>query len=217
MEERLGIKFIMNKLPLSKRTQILHMLVEGMSMRAVARIADVSRNTVDKLLRDVGAAALAYQDATLRNLPCKRVECDEIWSFTYAKARNVEAAVAAPEGAGDTWTWTAICADTKLVPCWHVGGRDAGHAAEFMEDLAGRLVSRVQLTTDGHRPYLEAVDYAFGGDIDYAMLVKIYGPFSEGQRRYSPAQCLGADIRPITGNRILRTSQHPMLSARTSP
>ena len=192
----------MNKLPLAKRTQILSMLCEGMSMRAVARVADVSRNTVDKLLRDVGAACLAYQDEHLRDLPCRRVQADKIWSFVYAKAKNVPEDLRNAEGVGDVWTWTAICADTKLVPCWHVGGRDAGHAADFMENLAGRLANRVQLTTDGHRAYLEAVEYAFGGGIDYAQLVKIYGApvGADNDRRYSPAECVGADPRPVTGN-----------------
>ena len=190
----------MNKLPLAKRAQILGLLVEGTSLRATSRLADVSINTVTKLLVDVGAACSAYQDRTLRNLPCKRVQVDEIWSFVYAKAKNVENATAAPDNAGDIWTWTAICADTKLVPSWLVGGRDSGYAQEFIEDLKSRLASRIQLTSDGHKAYLEAVESTFGGNVDYAQLVKIYGATGEGQKRYSPAQCLGARKDKISGN-----------------
>jgi IS1 family transposase len=193
--------FSMNKLSIEKRAQILHMLVEGMSMRAVARIADVSRNTVDKLLRDVGAACLAYQDEHLRNLPCKRIQADEIWSFVGAKQKNVPEDRKGEFGIGDVWTWTAICADTKLVPCWHVGDRHAGDATMFMEDLASRLASRVRLTTDGHYAYLEAVEAGFGGAVDYAMLVKIYGAAPKGfEGRYSPSECKGARPRPVQGN-----------------
>src|SRR5262249_1585671 len=151
--------------------------------------------TVVKLLADVGAGCAAYQDRTLRNLSCKRIQCDEIWSSVYAKARNVKTAKAAPEGAGDAWTWTAIDADTKLVACWAVGGRDAGVAYDFMHDLAARLTSRVQLTTDGHSAYLEAVDSAFGSNINYAKLVKIYGPSKSAhtaERKYSPEHFCGA-------------------------
>lgn len=191
--------FSMNKLTIKQRAQILHMLVEGNSLRATARMADVSRNTVDKLLRDVGAACLDYQDEHLKNLPCKRVQCDEIWSFVYAKQKNV------PEGmeddAGDIWTWTAICADTKIVPCWHVGDRSAEAAYSFMSDLAGRLANRVQLTTDGLLAYKDAVEGAFGGDIDYAMLVKMYG--GEGrkspEKRYSPGKFKAAKKVAING------------------
>ena len=184
----------MNKLSSKARAQILHMLVEGNSLRATARMADVSRNTVDKLLRDAGEACLDYQDRVLRNLPCKRIQCDEIWSFVYAKQKNVEGAVAAPEEAGDVWTWTAIDADTKLVPCWHVGTRDMDAARSFIDDLAARLANRVQLTTDGHKPYLEAIECAFGHDIDYARLIKIYGTdqSAKGEKRYSPARFIEA-------------------------
>ena len=178
------------------------MLVEGMSMRAVARVADVSRNTVDKLLQEAGAACLGYQDRILANLPCQRLRCDEAWSFIYAKQNNVRHATNAPERAGDVWTWVALCADTHLVPCWHVGGRDAGYAMDFMMDVAGRLAHRVQLITDGHSSYLEAVEGAFGADIDYAMLIKKYGSAvgRDDERRYSPAECVGIDIRAVTGN-----------------
>ena len=155
----------MNKLDKKQRAQILHMLVEGNSLRATARMAGVSRNTVDKLLCDAGSAALDYQDKVLRNLRCERVQCDEIWSFVYAKKKNVTDDM--PEEAGDVWTWVAIDADTKLVPCWHVGGRTIEHAEVFIEDLAGRLANRVQLSTDGHKPCLTAVEKSFGNDIDY--------------------------------------------------
>jgi IS1 family transposase len=190
----------MNKLPIAKRSQILGLLVEGNSLRATSRLADCSINTVTKLLIDAGKACAAYQDKTLRNLPCKRIQVDEIWSFVYAKARNVANAKAAPEEAGDIWTWTAICADTKLVPSWLVGGRDAGYAHEFMTDLATRLANRVQLTSDGHRAYLSAVADAFGSAIDYATLEKIYGQPVDGQKRYSPPECIGTVRRQIIGN-----------------
>lgn len=190
----------MNKLSISKRAQILHMLVEGNSLRSTSRMADVSINTVTKLLIDVGKACSAYQDEAFRNLSCKRVQVDEIWSFCYAKQKNVEKAIAAPVDAGDVWTWTAICADTKLVPSWLVGGRDAEYANAFINDLASRMKSRIQLTSDGHRSYLEAVEGAFGADVDYAMLVKTYGNSPEGEKRYSPAECTGIYKKAITGN-----------------
>lgn len=189
----------MNKLPSDKRVQILGMMVEGMSIRAIARLTGASKNTIVKFLRDAGEACLDYQDQHLRSLPCKRVEVDEIWSFVYAKQRNISTAKAAPEGAGDVWTWTAICADTKLAVSWLLGSRDADTATIFMTDLASRLVNRIQLTSDGHKAYLEAVEAAFGADVDYAMLVKRYGEAPEGQRRYSPAVCTGAAKELITG------------------
>ncbi len=194
--------FSMNKLTTKQRTQILHMLVEGNSLRATARMADVSRNTVDKLLCEAGEACLDYQDRMLRDLPCKRIQCDEIWSFLYAKKKNVPRAKAAPEGAGDIWTWTAIDADTKLVPCWHVGNRDLVSAETFIDDLASRLANRVQLTTDGHKPYLKAVKGAFGNDIDYARLIKIYGTESKSnpETRYSPGKFVEAKCGMVTGN-----------------
>ena len=190
----------MNKLDIKRRAQILHMLVEGNSLRATARMADVSRNTVDKLLRDVGTACLEYQDKTLRNLPCKRLQCDEIWSFVYSKQKNVPDRM--EDQAGDVWTWTAIDADTKLVPCWHVADRSLRSATAFIDDLAGRLSYRVQLRTDGHRPYLEAIESTFGNDIDYARLIKIYGTdrSPDSDKRYSHAVCTGAETRVVTGN-----------------
>jgi IS1 family transposase len=189
----------MNKLPHAKRVQILSMLVEGSSMRSISRVVDVSINTVAKLLVDAGEAYEAFHNETIRNVRAKRVQCDEIWSFCYAKQKNVAAAKAAPEGAGDLWTWTALDADNKLMISWLVGGRDAGYAHELMQDVAGRLANRVQLTTDGHRPYLEAVEGAFGANIDYAMLVKLYGDTPGPAGRYSPAECIGAKKTPIEG------------------
>jgi len=161
-------------------------------MRATARMVDVSINTVVKLLIDVGTACSVYQDQVLRNLPCKRVECDEVWSFCYAKSKNVPEEKQGMLGYGDVWTWAAVCADTKLVPSWLVGRRDADAAKTFITDLASRLKHRVQLTTDGFRPYLEAVEQAFGTDVDYAQLIKLYGAEPEGEKRYSPAACIGA-------------------------
>jgi len=189
----------MNRLPLEKRAQILGMLCEGVSLRATSRLADVSINTVTKLLVDVGTACQAYHDEHVRGLSCRRVQADEAWAFCYAKAKNVPTAKAPPEGAGDVWTWIAMDADTKLTVSWLVGGRDAEYAIEFMDDVAKRLEHRVQLTTDGHGPYLQAVEGAFGADVDYAQLVKIYGQAPEGQRRYSPPVCIGARREAIEG------------------
>jgi IS1 family transposase len=171
-------------------------------MRAISRMTGVSINTVSKLLIDAGNACAAFHDENVRNVTAKRIQCDEIWSFTYAKAKNVPTAKAAPEGAGDTWTWTALDSDSKLIVSYLVGGRDSEYAIGFMDDLCARLANRVQLTTDGHRAYLEAVEGAFGGDIDYAMLIKLYGePASRtDQRRYSPAECTGARRDRIEGN-----------------
>lgn len=181
----------MNKLPLVKRTQILSMLCQGSSMRSISRVADVSINTVTKLLEDAGEACAAFHAETVKNIPAKHVQCDEIWSFCYAKAKNVATATAALDDAGDVWTWTALDADSKLIVSWLVGGRDAGYATEFMMDVADRLANRVQLTTDGHRAYLEAADAAFGSDVDYAQLVKLYGAGPANPGRYSPAECVG--------------------------
>lgn len=164
-------------------------------------MADVSFNTVAKLLADAGKVCAAFHDEKVRDVTAKRVQVDEIWSFTYAKAKNVPTAKAAPEGAGDTWTWTAIDADSKLIVSWLVGGRDGEYAKAFMDDLRSRLANRVQLTSDGHRAYLEAVESAFGGDVDYAQLVKLYGAAPESMKgRYSPAECVGARKSLIEGN-----------------
>jgi IS1 family transposase len=190
----------MNRLSLEKRSQILHLLVEGNSIRATARIADAAKNTVTKLLRDVGVKCLEYQDEVLRDLPCRKIQCDEIWSFCYAKEKNVPEAKRGQFGYRNIWTWTALCADTKLVPCWHVGRRSAADAKMFICDLASRLSNRVQLTTDGYKAYLEAVEAAFGGDVDYGVLVKMYGAPKENERRYSPAECIGSEKRIIVGN-----------------
>jgi IS1 family transposase len=192
----------MNKLPLAKRVQILAMLCEGSSMRSISRIADVSINTVSKLLAEAGEAALALHHETVRNVKASRIQCDEIWSFCYAKAKNVPNAKDAPEGAGDVWTWTALDADTKLMVSYFVGDRGAESAMILMDDLRARLSNRVQLTTDGHAPYLEAVEEAFGADIDYAQLVKLYGVSEKGrsaEARYSPMQCTGIRKRTVEG------------------
>jgi IS1 family transposase len=189
----------MNKLDNKRRSLIIAALVEGNSIRATARITGTSKNTVIKLLEDVGAACANYQDEVMRNLPCRRLECDEIWSFCFAKKKNVSPEHEGIFGYGDVWTWVAIDADTKLVPCWHVGRRDGHAAAEFINDLASRLAHRVMLTTDGFRPYLEAVEGAFGCDIDYAMLIKIYGK-EQDEIRYSPAKCIGTHAEVISGD-----------------
>jgi IS1 family transposase len=191
---------VMNKLSLEKRTQIIRALVEGNSIRATCRMADTAKGTVTRLLASVGTACAKYQNEHLRNLPCKSIQCDEIWSFCYAKQKNVPEDKQGKFGYGDVWTWTAIDADTKLVPSWLIGLRDAGYAYEFMLDLKSRLVNRVQITTDGHKVYLNAVEDAFGSEVDYAMLVKLYGQEPESETRYSPAKCIGADPHVIQGN-----------------
>ena len=195
--------FIINKLPIAKRAQILTLLCEGSSMRSIERIVGCSINTVDKLLCDAGDVALAYHDEHVRGVKANRVQCDEIWSFVHAKAKNAPTSKRAGDPTiGDCWTWTAIEADTKLL-IYLVGGRDAEFALMLMDDLRGRLAHRVQLTTDGHRAYLQAVEDAFGADIDYAMLIKLYGepPSSpEAARRYSPSECIGMRTENITGN-----------------
>lgn len=190
----------MNKLTPEKRAQILHMLCEGSSIRAITRMTGASKNTVAKLLADVGKACSEYQDKAFNDLPCKRIQVDEIWSFVYAKQAHVAAAKAAPEKAGDVWTWTAICADTKLVPSWLVSSRDGYAAMQFIADLSTRLANRVQLTSDGHRPYLQAVEHVFGKDIDYAVLQKIYGQSDEAEKRYSPPECIGTETNVIEGD-----------------
>lgn len=191
----------MNKLPPAKRAAVLRALIEGNSVRSTCRITGAAKGTVLRLLGEVGEKCGEYQRRVFVNLPSTRIQCDEIWSFVGAKEK-----CATPEqkahGFGDTWTWTAICADTKLIPCWHVGRRDADEAAIFMEDLASRLANRVQLTTDGHKAYLTAVEQAFEWNgIDYAMLVKLYGDGQsrEFEKRYSPAECVGAAPTPIIG------------------
>lgn len=189
----------MNKLDNKRRVQVIAALVEGCSINATVRMTGVAKNTILKLLADVGEACANYQDKVMRNLPCRRLECDEIWSFCYAKKKNVAPEKAGIFGYGDVWTWVAIDADTKLVPCWHVGRRDAVAASEFISDLASRLANRVMLTTDGLKAYLEAVESAFGADIDFAQLIKIYGK-SQDEVRYSPAECCGTHTEVITGD-----------------
>jgi IS1 family transposase len=192
----------MNKLPATKRIAILSALVEGNSLRSTQRMTGVSINTVTKLLVDAGTACARYQHETLRNLPCRHIQCDEIWTFCYMKQKNVPAEKQGILGYGDVWTWTAICSDTKLVPSFLVGARDGDHACAFIADLAGRLSSRVQLTTDGHKPYLEAVEQGFGGEIDYAMLIKLYeSETGNGSDiRYSPGKHVETRTEIITGD-----------------
>jgi IS1 family transposase len=191
----------MNKLTNAKRAQILGMLVEGMSLRSTSRLADVSINTVTKLLVDVGGACARFHDKNVRNVKTTRVECDEIWSFCYSKARNVATAKRQDLAWGDVWTWTAIDADSKLIVSYLIGGRDADYATAFMTDLRSRLANRVQLTTDGHKAYLSAVETAFEWAVDYAQLVKHYGPAPDTgpQRRYSPGECTGVSGNIISG------------------
>jgi IS1 family transposase len=189
----------MNNLPLDKRTAVVAALVEGNSIRATCRMTGVAKGTVLKLLVDLGRACERYQRETLVNLKCKRIQCDEIWAFCYAKERNLPERMRGLPGVGDVWTWTAMDADTKLVVSWLIGGRDAGYATEFIGDLASRLANRIQLTTDGYRAYLDAVEGAFGSDIDYAMLVKLYGEAPQTEARYSPPTCLGARKEIING------------------
>src|SRR6202011_3661879 len=191
----------MNKLDREARSRSLRLLCEGNSIRAVTRLTGASKKAVSKLMVDAGQAAAWYQDRVFRNLTCKRVQVDEIWAFVYAKQNNVAGAKKAPPNAGGVWTWTAIDADTKLIPSWFVGGRDSDAAIIFMDDLRSRLANRVQLTSDGHKAYLEAVEGAFGADVDYAQLVKLYGAASESAKgRYSPAECIGAHKQPIEGD-----------------
>ena len=177
-------------------------MVEGNSINGIVRMTGVAKNTVLKLLAELGSACLDYQDSNIRGLSCKRLQCDEIWEFCYAKEKNVPTEHKGKFGYGDVWTWTAIDADTKLVPCWHVGGRSGHDAWDLIVNLRSRLVNRVQLTTDGHRTYLDAVEGVLGADVDYAMLMKLYGPMEperEARRRYSPAECIGTDVTVITG------------------
>jgi IS1 family transposase len=195
----------MNRLSTERRGQVIGCLTEGMSIRATVRVTGVAKNTIVKLLVDLGEACAEYQDGALSNLPCRRIECDEIWSFCYAKQKNVPEEHQGTFGYGDVWTWTALCADTKLVPSWLVGERTVQDAYVFMADLKGRLKNRVQLTTDGHKPYLTVVEPLFGADgIDFAMLHKLYGEPTGAstitERKYSPGECSGTEKRVITGD-----------------
>jgi IS1 family transposase len=189
----------MNKLSLERKAQIIKVLCEGNSIRSTARITDTAINTVIKLLREVGAACMDYQDKTMRNLTCSKLQIDEIWSFCFSKADHVPQEKQGKFGFGDIWTFTTIDADTKLVPAWLVGRRDADSASIFISDLKDRLANRVQITTDGHKMYLQAVEGAFGSDVDYAMLVKLYGSEPIAEKRYSPAECIAAEKHIVQG------------------
>jgi IS1 family transposase len=189
----------MNKLSTEKRAQIIGCLVEGMSIRATVRVTGAAKNTVTKLLVDIGRACSEYQDRVLRDLPCKRIECDEIWSFAYAKDKNLPVDRRSDDTVGSVWTWVALDADTKLVPSWLVGQRDTDDAILFISDVSNRLSSRVQLTTDGHKPYLTAIEAVFGAGIDYGVVQKLYGT-AEDERRYSPVECIGIETTIIQGD-----------------
>lgn len=193
----------MNRLPFEKRRQILHLMVEGGSVRGIARVVDVSPVTVLRYLALAGSACAAFHDVNVRNVKARRVQCDEIWSFVFAKDRNAKPDMKRCGTAGSVWTWTALDADSKLIVSYLIGSREAECAYEFIQDVAARLANRVQLTTDGHRPYLDAVEEAFGADVDYGMLVKIYSetPDLKGpERKYSPGECCGTKKRRVTGN-----------------
>lgn len=191
---------IMNRLSTPERAQIIHFLCEGNSIRSTCRLTSFAKNTVVRLLVELGGACAAYHDEHVRDVKARRVQCDEIWSFVGAKKKNATAEQRRA-GCGDAWTWTAIEADSKLCVSYLVAGRDAGAALDFMQDAAGRVRSRIQLTTDGHKPYLEAVEGAFGVDVDIATLRKIYGaPTEDGLRRYSPARCVGCDTKTVIGS-----------------
>lgn len=189
----------MNRLDRTKQAQVIAVLVEGTSVNATVRMTGTAKHTILKLLADLGNACAEYQDKTLRNLTCKRIQCDEIWQFCYAKDKNVPVEKRGQFGYGDVWTWVAMDADTKLAVSWALGLRDAGTAQAFIQDLAVRLAHRVQLTTDGLRIYLNAVEDAFGADIDYAMLVKLYGNDRDREATYSPAECIGCREVVVTG------------------
>lgn len=190
----------MNKLTHEQRTQTVNCLIEGCSIRATVRMTGIAKKTVMRLLREVGEVCESYQDRVLRNLSCRRIQLDELWGFNYCKAKNVTEEIASKiPGAGDVWLWVAIDAETKLVPSWQLGDRSAKTAIGFVHDLANRLSNRVQVTSDGHRVYLEAVERAFGSAVDYAMLIKVYGTDAEAETRYSPAECIGTQLAVISG------------------
>jgi IS1 family transposase len=192
--------FIMNRLDTSTQAAVVRCLVDGNSIRAASRIVGVSSNTITKLLVDLGTACREHHDRTVRGVTTQRVQCDEIWSFVYGKDKNLSAEQKADGDKGSMWTWTAIDADSKLVISYLIGARDAGYAWEFMQDVKARLANRVQLTTDGHKPYLSAVADAFGDDVDYAMLIKEFGAEDAGAGRYSPPKCTGTVRKPIMGS-----------------
>ncbi len=180
--------------------RVISALVEGNSIRSTCRMTGTAKGTVSRLLRDVGKACIQYQDEHLKNLTCKKIQCDEIWGFVYSKEKNIPENKQGQFGYGDVWTFTAIDADTKLIPSWLIGLRNASYAFEFTKDLKARLANRVQITTDGHKMYLEAVENAFGSEVDYAMLVKLYGQDPENEKRYSPAECISTEKHIIQGN-----------------
>jgi IS1 family transposase len=190
----------MNRLTKERRTQVIKCLCEGLGIRATVRMTGSSKNTIVKLLAEIAEVCNEYQDKTLRNLKCQKIQCDEIWFFCYAKDKNVPRAKRGQFGFGDVWTWTALDADSKLIVSWRVGGRDAGTAYEFTTDLASRLANRVQLTTDGHRVYANAVEHAFGSNVDHAMLVKLYGQERDTEATYSPAKVISCRAIPISGD-----------------
>jgi IS1 family transposase len=190
----------MNRLDIATQAKVISCLVEGCSIRATVRMTGVALNTIAKLLADIGRACDDYHDANVRNLKVRRLQCDEIWCFIGAKAKNTRIEKKAKFGWGDIWTWVGIDADTKLVVSYMVGNRDGGWAEEFMKDCASRIRNRVQITTDGFKVYLQAVENAFGADIDYAMLQKIYGAVNDGEARYSPAKCIGGDMKGVSGD-----------------
>lgn len=190
----------MNRLTKEKQKQVIAALVEGNSIRATVRMTGVAKNTIVKLLADVGKVCAEYQDKVFRDLTCKKIQCDEIWSFCYAKQKNVPEEKQDQFGYGDVWTFTAICADSKLVPSWHIGKRDLPNATIFMRDLAGRLKNKVQLTTDGHKMYVDSVEDAFGSETDFSQLIKLYGISEDNEKRYSPAKCIGAQKIRVKGD-----------------
>ncbi|MGO8790131.1 MAG: IS1 family transposase [Terriglobia bacterium] len=189
----------MKRLTREKQTQIISALIEGCSIRSTSRMFGVSKDTVLKLQVEAGYLAADYQDRVFRGLGCRRVQCDEVWAFCWCKDKNIPAKMQGKTGIGSVWTWTAIDADTKLIPSFTVGNRDAAGARILIDDLASRLARRIQLTTDGLRVYVEAIEGAFGADIDYAMLVKVYAA-SQEETRYSPAECVGCERKKIMGN-----------------
>ncbi|MCG3148818.1 MAG: IS1 family transposase ISNisp5 [Verrucomicrobiae bacterium] len=193
----------MNKLTTQKRAQVISCLIEGCSMRSTVRMTGVCKRTVARLVVEAGEACAKYHDGIMRNLNCKVLQVDEVWSFTYCKQANIPKGMEGKKGIGDTWTWVAIDANSKLIPAYRVGSRGAEDAYFFIHDLKARLADRVQLTSDGHKAYLQAVESAFGADIDFAQLVKLYGNEpAQGEVRYSPAACTGARKTPITGRPV---------------
>ena len=216
MLERSSYIMGMNTLKKERRAQVVAALVEGNSIRSTVRMTGVAKGTVLKLLVDLGRACDEFHRRTVVNIRSKRIQCDEIWCFVHAKEKNVPQEKKGEYGYGDMWTWTALDADSKLMVSWLVGGRDAGYAIEFINDVASRVATRIQLTTDGLRAYLEAVEGAFGADIDYAQLVKLYGEAPEAEKRYSPAQCIGCERKRVEGTPILATSLRPSWNGRIS-